>query len=399
MASITIDLAILVLSRDNIHCGFRSASRVQKKIPRRNGADGICCHVMKPLSKPMTQVELAQLCGVSRSTVAAVIRNGAEAKRLRPELRQRIQETLRLHQYRPHAASHAMRSGRSHTIAFAIPDMATFRGPIHIDIFIGIGEQAQALGYNVLLCAYQDGPKIKASFRQLYQESRFDGVLFYGMDVDVFEEWLSGMEKPYVVLEHPSARSPSLGFDTVMGAAMATRHLLAHGRRRIAFLGSSPVSNYAAREAGYRQALQENGLAADTALIQPLFVASPLTQFTDTGYHGVTALLKKRIPFDAVFCLTDTTALAAIQALHQHDLRVPEDVAVIGFDDSPPAALSSPALTTVRQDGNLLGSRAMILLNQLLKGAPPPAAPVILPCNLVTRQSCGCPWRIPPAIG
>lgn len=196
---------------------------------------------------------------------------------------------------------------------------------------------------------------------------------------------------PLVVwgVEVPGQGYCSIGSDNRGGGFRATRHLLRSGRRRIAFIGAmppipaarTPFSQIAMRLEGYRAALAAHDIAYDPAMVQTP-AAGPFE-----GTEAVDNLLERGIGFDAIVAASDLVALSAIQALRRRGRRVPEDVAVIGYDDIDAAALSSPGLTTVRQDvikaGNLLVSKLM----RIVDGHR--ARSEQLPTDLVIRESCG----------
>lgn len=149
----------------------------------------------------------------------------------------------------------------------------------------------------------------------------------------------------------------SVGSDNFQGGALATEHLIASGRRRIAFLGDDQLPEVAPRFAGYRHALEQHGLEFDTRLHARSHFLS------EDAYRLTRAMLKKTDPPDGLFAASDVIAVGAIRALVEAGHRVPQDISLVGFDDIPLAAYSQPPLTTVRQD---LGLAARLLVDRLL---------------------------------
>ncbi|HEY1016475.1 MAG TPA: SpoIIE family protein phosphatase [Herpetosiphonaceae bacterium] len=184
---------------------------------------------------------------------------------------------------------------------------------------------------------------------------------------------------------HGDGRSVAVLPDNQGGALAATRHLIEHGHERIAFVGLLEQNDMRERCAGYRQALAEAGLEVDERLVIDAGDAMQLG-----GAGAVERLLAAGAPFTAIFAATDTNAFGALEALHGAGLRVPGDVALIGFDDVVEAAYSDPPLSSIHQSFDELGGVALATLVDLLEGLPA-ADPVRAPNRLVVRRSCGCP--------
>ena len=164
---------------------------------------------------------------------------------------------------------------------------------------------------------------------------------------------------------------------------LTCRHLLALGRQRVAFLGtaSQQYPEFAERHRGYAQALRTGHCVADPRLQVDAVSAQ------QSGYEAACALLARDVPFDAIFAASDLIAIGAMQALGEHGRRVPEDVAVVGFDDIPMASFVNPALTTVAQDSGRAGELLVGNLLKLIHGQPVESA--MFPAQLVVRRSCG----------
>jgi hypothetical protein len=173
--------------------------------------------------------------------------------------------------------------------------------------------------------------------------------------------------------------------DNADGAAQAVRHLVAHGHTRIGFVGAFVQHDIMERYRGYLAALEEAGIDPDPALVY-----SVANDLSPGGRDAAEAILQAGIPLSAVFASTDTHALDLMAAFAEADVRVPEDVAIIGFDDSEIAQTAVPALTSVRQIPHGLGSVAATTLFDLLNGIPGWEGTHVLPTALIKRHSCGC---------
>lgn len=305
--------------------------------------------------------------------------------------------------YRPHMAAAALRSGRTRSLALVVPYYNAITHVVQARNFEGAGNRAQELGYTLSVCTYDESENIRNTFNTLLRESRFDGAIIYGdqaSQIDAREMALIDLNIPHVVLERNSAQSASVDFDNVVGGRIATEHLLKAGRRRIVFMGFDAARPFARRYEGYCAALAEYGLQPDPQRVYPL-----LRQWTDrkrfinfgeSGQAAVEKLLADGVAFDGIVAATDDTAMAAIQHLARCGRRAPDDVAVIGFDDSPTARWFVPSLTSMYLDGVTMGRIAIDLLHDLLQGKAmeQPACRMITP-TLVVRESCGAQAAMP----
>lgn len=337
--------------------------------------------------KGATQHDVAQRSKVSRSTVAAVLRNDPKFI-FAAETRQRVLDAATALNYQPHWGARTLRGGRSHTLALAIPRFDQIGGAIQSQNLRGMGDAAQQAGYCLTICAYGTVKEMKPTFERLMRASRFDGVVLHGDDSgseDPRERIVEEFGLPCVVLERRSEQSKWVDFDHCGGAAIATRHLLNLGRRRIALVGD----NNPLRRRGYLEALEQAGLAPDKQLVWPQHPEEPYDRVAQRAVDAMFASGAKTP--DALFCLSDEIAAAAIAALAKRGIRVPDDVAVVGYDDSVLARYANPSLTSVHQDGVKMGRMAIDLLIRQIESSDDLVEPVILKSTLTIRDSCGAP--------
>ncbi len=335
--------------------------------------------------KSVTQQDLADRSRVSRSTVAAVLRNDTRF-RFTEETRRRVLEAARKLNYQPNAGARALRNGQTHAFVLAIPQFEQLSGAIQAQNLRGMGEAAQQLGYSFTICSYGTVKQMKPAFERLMRESRFDGVVMHGdesCEEDPREAIVDAFGLPCVVLERHSHHSAWVDFDHRAGAAMATTYLLERGRRRIALVGAG----HAQRQQGYEESLRRAGLAIDDRWIVPRYSGEA---YDHLGQRAIQALFADgQVQPDALFCLSDEIAASAIALLTARGVRVPEDVAVIGYDDSTMARYANPPLTSVRQDGVKMGHEAIRLLVQQISDPDTSVEPVVLAPTLTVRRSCG----------
>ncbi|MGQ9681333.1 MAG: GntR family transcriptional regulator [Anaerolineae bacterium] len=232
------------------------------------------------------------------------------------------------------------------------------------------------------------GRHTAAVLASILDERFFDGLLLRmlpDVTADDLEPLLSA-GLPYVVIKRhiPGLPINCIIVDDAEAARTATAHLIAHGRRRIAF--ACPQNAVIGRErlAGYRQALAESGIGQDESLIAPV-----PDWFEEQGYRALRRLMEAPSPPDALFAAGDQLAAGAYRAAAELGVRIPEDLAIVGYDDIPASASLQPPLTTVRTSYYDFGARAMRLLLDLIAGRVEPPARVVLEAPLIVRASCG----------
>lgn len=334
----------------------------------------------------LTLEQVGKLAGVSRSTVSRVV-NGHPS--VRDEVRERVWAVIRETGYQPHAAARSLVTRRTHIIGAVIPEavMTLFVDPFFSLLLCGITETCNDHGYYLMLALFNGPAPEEELYRRQVHSGHLDGVIVASsrMDDGLIPALLED-EVPFIMVgRHSDGRASYVDVDNVGGSRMAVEHLIRLGHRRIATI-SGPLSMASGEDrlTGYRQALAAHRIPVEEELIAE-------GDFTEgSGTMGMQRLLPASPT--AVFVASDTMAVGALKALREAGLRVPDDVALVGFDDIPIAAALEPALTTVRQPIERLGSMAAELLLHALEHPPGTQAPadrMILPAKLIVRDSCG----------
>lgn len=324
--------------------------------------------------------QIAREAGVSVGTVSNVINN---VDRVAPETRARVLEIIRRYNYRPSAIARSLSTRRTRTIGLVISNITN---PFFTDLAQGAIEAAQSCGCGLLVVgAAHDAHDLPEQIQVLIHHW-VDG-LFIATQPFSTEVWtqLEFSETPLVIMDHGQPPPPStiglIGFDWRQGAFAATHHLIDLGHRRIGYVGGIPDrSSTLLREEGYRQALAEAGLEVDPALIRPGDF------LTASGYAGARDLLSLADRPSALLMANDLMALGAIQAIAEAGLRIPEDVSLVGMDDTFFAAFLSPPLTTVYVPTRVAGRLGIEMLSGT-SNAITPVRRIVLPTQLVLRQS------------
>ncbi|GGJ17316.1 LacI family DNA-binding transcriptional regulator [Streptomyces brasiliensis] len=336
-----------------------------------------------------TLEEVAARAGVGRGTVSRVI-NGSP--RVSDATRAAVEAAVAELGYVPNTAARALAANRTDAIAVVVPEPETrfFAEPYFSDILRGVGAELSDTEMQLLLI-FAGSDRERQRLAQYLAAHRVDGVLLVSVHADdPLPDLLAQLEIPAVISGPRSAAETltSVDSDNYGGGRSAVEHLLAHGRRTIAHItGRLDVYGAQQRVAGYRDALSEAGRPVDEQLIE----AGDFTE--EGGRRAMTRLLERSPDLDAVFAGSDVTAAGARQVLREAGRRIPDDVALVGYDDSVIARHMDPPLTSVRQPIEGMGRAMLGLLLEEIADRRPTASRrlerrhVVLPTELVGRES------------
>ncbi len=335
-------------------------------------------------------VDVAQYADVSISTVSRVI-NAPD--KVNASTRVRVKQAIEALNYRPSRVARRLRvqDGHAHLLGLVIPDI---QNPFYSNVVRGAEDVAYAKNYAVILCSTDEDPEREQFYLDTLRGESVDGIILpplrHGNTLK-----RDGGALPIVCFD----RRPAVPADTVVvdnraGARQIVDHLIRLGHRRIGLIcGPMGLSTSIERLEGYKAALAAHDLPVEDALVcacEPARTA---------GNEATDQLLDLRDPPTALFTANNQLTLGALERLRARGLRVPDDVALAGFDDPPWAKLLAPPLTTVRQPAYEMGHRAAELLFQRLAAPDRPPAVVMLQPTLVIRRSCGAPASAASATG
>lgn len=346
--------------------------------------------------------DIARLAGVAVSTVSRAL---AGSRRVNAETRERIAELARSLNYSVNLGAKNLRLRQNNTVAVVVPyDTRTGQNlsdPFFLALIGSLADASSVHGCDMLVSRV-DAQRLDL-IAQPYLTGRAMGVVLLGQ-AHHHDDQLNDLAVRRVPLAVWGAQMSrqlycTVGSDNVEGGRAATEHLLAQGARQIAFIGESTLPEIARRREGYLLAHRMRGLVPDPRLDRPVPLLSTAVE------ADMELLLREGPPLDGVFAASDLSAMAAISVLQRHGRRVPEDVAVVGYDDIPLAVHCRPPLTTVRQPTQLAGKALIDALMSQVAGERP--KPVELPTELVVRGTtrpvpanapvAGAPAAAPPA--
>jgi len=328
--------------------------------------------------------DIARLANVSKSTVSRALNN---SPLLNQETKERIQAIAREHNFRINAPARNLRLRQSHTVAFVAPayypEFYSSEDLFGQEIIGGVGNGLRSIGYDLLIVHIDQHD---TTWVHNYLDSgRVDGFILIASSLKKIQiKTLIEMNAPFIVWGIPSSEYSycSVTGDNISGGMLATQHLINIGRQRIAFLGgpndkdSMTIQN---RFRGY-----ENALLAAGRSVDPDLVAYGDYSY-DSGIATMLRLLERAPDLDAVFVNSDLMAIGAISVIQNRGKRVPEDIAVIGYDDLPIAVYNNLPLTTIRQNIPLAGKLlAQNLIQYIQTGV---VTNVTTPVELVVRKS------------
>jgi DNA-binding LacI/PurR family transcriptional regulator len=333
------------------------------------------------MKTPVKMKDIAEIAGVSVSTISRAL---TDHHSIPLATRDAIKQLAATHGYVVNSSARSLRQSQTRTIALVLPlgheQEQLISDPFFLRLFGNLADEITKRRYDVLLV--REPSPDEGWLERLIRSRRADGYIIIGQSTQhaalnaVAKEFL-----PFVVggSPLPGQRYCTVGSDNFEGGRIATEHLISRGRRSIAFLGPAALPQIDQRLEGYKAALTETEISVAEELILD-------AQFTGmSAYDQVQKALDSNISFNGIFAASDGIAISAIRALEAAGLRCPQDVAVVGFDDSDLAMQARPLLTTVRQD---IAGMAKLIVESLflrLDGLETPSA--TLPVELAVRES------------
>lgn len=329
--------------------------------------------------------DVARIAGVSIKTVSNVIN---DYPHIRPSTKQRVIEAIAELDYQPNLSARSLRSGRTGVIGLAVPELSLSYFAELADAVIRSAER-----HHVTVLIEQTGGDRRREIELLSSSRRqmTDGLLFSALGMDSDDGDYLKVGYPLVLLGERIFGGPTdhVTMRNIDAARAATEHLISRGRRRIAIIGAHEgevIGSAGLRLRGYREALEAAGIPFDAAL-----VGYTTLWHRSNGATAMRQLLASGVQFDAVFGLNDTLTLGAMRVLQEAGLRIPADVAAIGFDDLDEAQYSLPTLSTVDPGREEIAETAVRILLERIAGTGPAESPreILADFRVIERESTG----------
>lgn len=327
--------------------------------------------------------QVAHEAGVSPATVSRVLNNSANVS---ADTRARVEKAIRILRYQPNRVARRLRTQdrSSKLIGLVVPDI---QNPFYVEVVRGVEDRAYANHYAVLMCNFAQDEAKERLYLDIMRSESVDGLIVApahqrdrkvvdlarsGLPIVCVDRGLKGVDVDVVVV------------DNRRGAREAVEHLLEIGHRRIAYVAGLPqIPSTMERLEGYEDALAARGIEKDEALVR----------YGDSKHESGRRLTRELLdladPPSALFTGNNLITLGALETIHGRGLRIPEDVAIVGFDDMYWSISLNPPLTAVAQPGHEIGRRAADMLFERIAEPDRPCAKVVLKTTLMVRRSCG----------
>ncbi|HQW37001.1 MAG TPA: LacI family DNA-binding transcriptional regulator [Thermoflexales bacterium] len=322
--------------------------------------------------------QVAEKANVSLKTVSRVVNNERE---IADETRTRVLETINELGYRPNLVARSLVTQRSNIIGLIVPDICN---PYFSEVARGVQEITQENNYSLMIASSEDSERGEIELLRVMNSQSVDGVILFGPMWSEAVDAFGAGNRPIITVntfyDHP--RVGCVMADHYNGACAAMDHLFARGHRRIAMLADVVGDPREERRvSAYQDSLVKHGLPVDESLIVRGNPRIP------GGRAATKKLLTERPDVTALFCFNDLLALGALKACAEMGVRVPEDCAIVGFDDIDFASITTPALSSVRVDKRELGRSAAMLALRMIERLDTPNRLVEIPAELIVRNS------------
>ena len=331
----------------------------------------------------ITLHDVARLAGVSIKTVSNVIN---DYPHIRPATRTKVEAAIDELGYQPNLSARSLRSGRSGVISLLIPDL---RNAYFAELADAVMRAARAKGLSVIIEQMPGGKKEELEILRGPRMQLVDGILYSVLALGEEDAHHLDGTMPMVLLGDRIFNGPKdhVTMQNIEGSRAATDHLLSLGRRRVAALGAHPgevVGSAGLRLDGYRQALAEHSVEYDPSLVIPV-----ISWHRQDGAEAMRAFLAEGVAFDGLVGFNDSMALGAMRVMQEAGLRIPGDVAVIGFDDIDETRYSIPSLSTIDPSKDQIAETAVALLLERIEDpdSDAPARDLATEFRVVQRES------------
>jgi len=330
----------------------------------------------------VTIYDVAREAQVSTATVSLVLKNSS---RIKEETRQRVMEVVNRLGYTPNFTARSLSKKSTNTLGLVVPNL---ENPVFAQMIAGVEECANSRGYNLILGVSNQNREKESFYLDMLQQKRVDGMLVFPTFIDNIQEKLSYLSKeehtPIVLCGSTGKGNPDISFvkcDNRMGAYMAVDHLISTGRTRVGcILPAVSEHQYASRKAGYQDVLAFHGIKYDEMLIK-------VCQPDNESIFRATVELIEHEKVNGLFCLYDYITIYVMRAIVSRGLSIPQDVAVIGYDNINISEYLPVSLSTIDTHSQRVGRMATEILVDKIENPDQPIRQIVLKPELVVRES------------
>ena len=332
--------------------------------------------------------DIAEALNVSKTLVSLVLNNKANEWGISEETQKKVRKKAEELNYYPNQMARGLRTGKSNIIGLVVADISN---PFYAKISRTIEHEVARLGYHLLVCSSDEVEEKENKLIELLRDrQRVEGLIVATtqQNADQFNQ-LKKQQYPLVLIDRklPGFACSYVGVDNVKGAYQMVDHLIKMGMRKIGMVNVTPshLSSLNERVEGYKEALKKNGIRFSNEWIQSV----SYQDIGNTTINAVNNLLSPAVGAEAIFTINNYVAINCLQTIHKMKKRIPEDVAIVCFDDLDAFNFSHPPLTTIAQPVEQIGDEAVKLLMKQIDGKKFSVQEKILPPKLVIRESCG----------
>ncbi|MCY6484991.1 LacI family DNA-binding transcriptional regulator [Clostridium aestuarii] len=327
--------------------------------------------------------DVAREANVSIATVSRVLNN---VDVVNEDTKKKVLEAIKKLDYRPNIVARSLKTQKTKTIGIIIPDISN---QIYPEVVRGAEDVANIYEYNIILCNTDLDPQKEMEYLRVLSEKMVDGVIYISNSLEEnIVKTIKNIKMPLVLIETNGKDKdfPSVIIDNKQAANDAVKYLIKKKNKRIACISTDKeaVNASALRYAGYLDALKENHIEYNEEIVS----FCKISRKVEDGYEAMNSILEKTKDIDAVFCVDDEIAMGAINALRDKNIKVPEEIDVMGFNNTYGAANFYPKLTTIAQPLYDMGSVATRMLIKKINNEPLEEEIFVLPYEIVERDSC-----------
>ncbi|MCB0402851.1 MAG: LacI family DNA-binding transcriptional regulator [Flavobacteriales bacterium] len=338
--------------------------------------------------KKVSLADVAKSLGVSKTLVSLVLNGRGDEKGINKETQQRVREKVKELNYKPNLFARGLRVGKSNTIGLVVADISN---SFYAKMCRSIEDHCNEKGYNLIICSSDEKPEKESELIQMLIDRQVDGLIISttqsnNKDISLLKK----SDFPFVLIDRKDTKTETnyVGVDNKEGAKSVVQHLINLGNKRIGHLTITPahLSTIKERVTGYKEALKENGIRVDNNLIREI----SFDNIKEDVYRELKELLNPPLSINSLFVANNNIAVACLECLQEMNIRVPQDIALVSFDDIDAFKLCYPPVTAVSQPIEAMGKESVrMLVNQINNPASSGFEEVILPTTLEIRRSCG----------